>query len=180
MEVPCQIKILPKPALPSLPWGTGTLNKSRRLSQTLQNATRTWTRQNHPASPNMSSLSISHLLLLLLALHAPQAKGLPVMTSRAPYSMLMREIMDDLKKITPSPEVSSWDKVGKGQGRAGRCLGPIGLRGSLSLSLPHQGSLNSDEKNFLTVRVQPHTWVHLGGFPSTSCLATSGMSRHLG
>lgn len=135
MEVPCQIKILPKPALPSLPWGTGTLNKSRRLSQTLQNATRTWTRQNHPASPNMSSLSISHLLLLLLALHAPQAKGLPVMTSRAPYSMLMREIMDDLKKITPSPEVSSWDKVGKGQGRAGRCLGPIGLRGSLSLSL---------------------------------------------
>ncbi|NP_001277800.1 interleukin-3 precursor [Bubalus bubalis] len=64
----------------------------------------------------MSSLSISHLLLLLLALHAPQAKGLPVMTSRAPYSMLMREIMDDLKKITPSPE----------------------------------GSLNSDEKNFLT------------------------------
>ena len=115
-----------KPALPSLPWGTGTLNKSRRLSQTLQNATRTWTRQNHPASPNMSSLSISHLLLLLLALHAPQAKGLPVMTSRAPYSMLMREIMDDLKKITPSPEVSSWDKVGKGQGRAGRCLGPIG------------------------------------------------------
>ena len=43
--------------------------------------------------------------------------------------------MDDLKKITPSPEVSSWDKVGKGQGRAGRCLGPIGLRGSLSLSL---------------------------------------------
>lgn len=179
MEVPCQIKILPKPALPSLP-GARALNKSRRLSQTLQNATRTWTRQNHPASPNMSSLSILHLLLLLLALHAPQAKGLPVVTSRTPYSMLMKEIMDDLKKITPSPEVSSWDKVGKGQGRAGRCLGPIGLRGSLSLSLPHQGSLNSDEKNFLTVRVQPHTWVNLGGFPSTSCLVTSGTSCHLG
>ncbi|KAJ1059995.1 hypothetical protein K5549_004433 [Capra hircus] len=66
----------------------------------------------------MSSLSILHLLLLLLALHAPQAQGLPLRTSRTPYSSLMEEIMDDLKKITPSPE-------------------------------PHQGSLNSDEKNIL-------------------------------
>lgn len=40
MEVPCQIKILPKPALPSLPRGMGTLYKSRRLSRTLQNATK--------------------------------------------------------------------------------------------------------------------------------------------
>ncbi|KAL1287071.1 IL3 [Ovibos moschatus] len=54
----------------------------------------------------MSSLSILHLLLLLLALHAPQAKGLPLRTSRTPYSSLMEEIMDDLKKITPSPEGS--------------------------------------------------------------------------
>uniref|UniRef100_A0A8C2Y397 Interleukin-3 n=1 Tax=Capra hircus TaxID=9925 RepID=A0A8C2Y397_CAPHI len=54
----------------------------------------------------MSSLSILHLLLLLLALHAPQAQGLPLRTSRTPYSSLMEEIMDDLKKITPSPEGS--------------------------------------------------------------------------
>ncbi|XP_040097727.1 interleukin-3 [Oryx dammah] len=54
----------------------------------------------------MSSLSILHLLLLLLALHAPQAKGLPLRTSRTPHSSLMEEIMDDLKKITPSPEGS--------------------------------------------------------------------------
>lgn len=40
MEVPCQIKVLPKPVLPSLPWGMGTLNKSRGLSQTLQNTTK--------------------------------------------------------------------------------------------------------------------------------------------
>ncbi|XP_052500356.1 interleukin-3 [Budorcas taxicolor] len=54
----------------------------------------------------MSSLSILHLLLLLRALHAPQAQGLPLRTSRTPYSSLMEEIMDDLKKITPSPEGS--------------------------------------------------------------------------
>ncbi|XDB52310.1 hypothetical protein AB1E18_005852 [Capra hircus] len=54
----------------------------------------------------MSSLSILHLLLLLLALHAPQAQGLPLRTSRTPYSSLMEEIMDDLKKITLSPEGS--------------------------------------------------------------------------
>ncbi|XP_069448927.1 interleukin-3 [Ovis canadensis] len=54
----------------------------------------------------MSSLSILHLLLLLLALHAPQAQGLPLRTPRTPYSSLMEEIMDDLKKITPSPEGS--------------------------------------------------------------------------
>ncbi|NP_001009420.1 hypothetical protein R6Z07F_006818 [Ovis aries] len=54
----------------------------------------------------MSSLSILHLLLLLLSLHAPQAQGLPLRTPRTPYSSLMEEIMDDLKKITPSPEGS--------------------------------------------------------------------------
>ncbi|XP_055286091.1 interleukin-3 [Moschus berezovskii] len=54
----------------------------------------------------MSSLSILHLLLLLLALHARQAKGLPITTSRTPYSILMKEIINDLKKITPSPEDS--------------------------------------------------------------------------
>ncbi|XP_020762600.1 interleukin-3 [Odocoileus virginianus] len=51
----------------------------------------------------MSSLSILHLLLLLLALHAPQAKGLPVTTSRSRYSVLMKEIMNDLEKITTTP-----------------------------------------------------------------------------
>ncbi|KAF4014828.1 hypothetical protein G4228_006417 [Cervus hanglu yarkandensis] len=51
----------------------------------------------------MSSLSILHLLLLLLALHAPQAKGLPVTTSRPRYSALMKEIMNDLEKITTTP-----------------------------------------------------------------------------
>ena len=83
----------------------------------------------------MSSLSILHLLLLLLALHAPQAKGLPVTTWRSRYSILMKEIMNDLEKITTTPTVSSGDKVGKGQERAGRCLGRIGLRSSLSLCL---------------------------------------------
>ena len=43
--------------------------------------------------------------------------------------------MNDLEKITTTPTVSSGDKVGKGQERAGRCLGRIGLRSSLSLCL---------------------------------------------
>ncbi|OWK11829.1 IL3 [Cervus elaphus hippelaphus] len=55
----------------------------------------------------MSSLSILHLLLLLLALHAPQAKGLPVTTSRPRYSALMKEIMNDLEKITTTPTKES-------------------------------------------------------------------------
>ncbi|XP_073657934.1 interleukin-3 [Tursiops truncatus] len=111
----------------------------------------------------MRSLPILHWLLFLLTLHTPQAQGAPVKTpgTQQCYVLnLIREIINELDKLPVASEVSSWDKVGKGQGRAGRCLRPTGLMGSLPL--PLQDFLNSNEKRRLMVRVQPHTWVHLG------------------
>lgn len=125
----------------------------------------------------MRSLPILHWLLFLLALHTPQAQGAPVKTpgTQQCYVLnLIREIINELDKLPVASEVSSWDKVGKGQGRAGRCLRPTGLMGSLPL--PLQDFLNSNEKRRLMVRVQPHSWVHLGGSPFTSCL---GDLRHV-
>ncbi|XP_033261801.1 interleukin-3 [Orcinus orca] len=124
----------------------------------------------------MRSLPILHWLLFLLTLHTPQAQGAPLKTpgTQQCYVLnLIREIINELDKLPVASEVSSWDKVGKGQGRAGRCLRPTGLMGSLPL--PLQDFLNSNEKRRLMVRVQPHTWVHLGGSPFTSCL---GDLRH--
>nr|XP_030725233.1 interleukin-3-like [Globicephala melas] len=101
----------------------------------------------------MRSLPILHWLLFLLTLHTPQAQGAPVKTpgTQQCYVLnLIREIINELDKLPVASEVSSWDKVGKGQGRAGRCLRPTGLMGSLPL--PLQDFLNSNEKRRLMVR----------------------------
>ncbi|XP_014649550.1 PREDICTED: interleukin-3 [Ceratotherium simum simum] len=56
-----------------------------------------------PASPNMSSLPVLRLLLLLFAFYAPQAQGRPSPTS---WHRLIEEIMDDLNKPPSPPQVS--------------------------------------------------------------------------
>lgn len=93
-----------------------------------------------PASPEMSSLPVLHVFLLLLALHVPRAQGQPIRQSRQLikeyYVNLMSELDTILSNPTVPPQVSSWDKAGRGQGRAGRCLRTAGLMRSLSL-FPH-------------------------------------------
>lgn len=86
----------------------------------------------------MSSLPLMHLLLLLLTLHAPQAQGMPTTTLQPKnYLAMIQEITRSLENLTVTSNVSSWDRGGKGQGRAGTCLRPTGLMGSLSFN-PHR------------------------------------------
>lgn len=87
----------------------------------------------HLASPRISSLPILHLVLLLLAHYTTQAQGMNLH-----YFSYIKEIETILNKPVPS-QVSSWDRGGMGQGRAGRCSGQ---RGSRDLSLPLSLSLH--------------------------------------
>lgn len=85
-----------------------------------------------PASPKMSSLSVLPLFLLLLALHTHQAQGQPLRT----YYNLIKEIEAILNEPPVPSQVSSRDKVGMGQGRAGSAQAN-GTHG-LTFSLPHR------------------------------------------
>lgn len=120
MEVPCQIKILPPPPLPTPTGCTHTASAHKRRETVLDAS------EHHkgpgqdrvdPACLNMSNCPIMYLLLLLLGFQAPQAQGRPFTTHQLEkFSAMIDEIMEILDKSPLPSQVSNWDKAGIGQG----------------------------------------------------------------
>lgn len=164
MEVPCQIKILP---IRCSHRGVGTVSGHKRqdtVSDASERHKGPGRDRLHPASLNMSSFPILHLLLLLLGCQVPQAQGRPFSTDLPKqYFTMINEIMEMLNK-SPSPsEVSNWDRLA--EGREG-----LTEASRLSLPLPPQEPLDSNEKETLLVSTQP-TLGHLDPNPIPTWVA---------